>query len=137
MYATNATLQQYVPDIFDHGITTFETELTRSTSDIQRDLKGKWWSTTGYPASSFDATKLVAAEWERATVYHALSYYILPQLANFSEADTFLSMMEFYRQRFTEEFNAVLAAGVSYDFDADGNIDAGESNYQQSMRLYR
>lgn len=135
VYATDDDLVLIVPDIFDHGVDTFETELTRSSSDIERRIKAEWWNVDHSP-KDFDETKLKASEWERATIYHALAYYILPRLSNFQEGDTFQNQMGFYRDRYNEEFSAVLAAGISYDIDGDDVYEDNEVHYIQE-RLYR
>jgi hypothetical protein len=135
-YATDDKLVALVPDIFNHGVESFEPELLRSTGDIQRRIKTEWWSIDNDP-NLFDTTKLKASEWERATIYHALSYYILPRLSNFQDGDSFTNQMNFYRDRYQEEFSAAFAAGISYDDDGDGSFSASEVEYIKSERLYR
>lgn len=121
-WATDENLVDYIPDIFDHGESSFDTELLRSEDDVVRKIKGDWWNVSHTP-SDFDKTKLVEGEWTRAVVYHALAYYILPKLANFGDEDTFLAMRDFYESRYAEEMDEVFAAGVSYDFDGDSVIN--------------
>lgn len=135
-YATDDDLVLIVPDIFDHGVETFDTELSRSTDDINRRIKSDWWNVQHDP-KLFDATKLKASDWERATIYHALAYYILPRLSNFQENDTFQRQMAFYKERYQEEISAVFAAGVSYDHDGDTEYGTDEIEYIKTERLYR
>lgn len=135
-HANDDDLVAIVPDIFDHGVETFETELTRSTDDVNRRVKSDWWAQYHDP-KNFDSSKLKASEWERATIYHALAYYILPRLSNFQEDDTFQRQMVFYKERYNEEFAAILAAGFYYDDDGDGIYEDGEIEYQRTERLYR
>lgn len=135
-YATDDDLVKIVPDIFNHGVESFNPELARSTDDVKRRIKGDWWSIERNP-NNFDATKLKAAEWERTTIYHALAYYILPRLSNFSSEDTFQNQMAWYKERYQEEFSAVLAAGISYDHDGDSVYDDSEVEHIKSERLYR
>lgn len=135
-YATDDDLVLIVPDIFDHGVDTFNDELNRSTNDINRRIKSDWWNVQHDP-KLFDETKLKATEWERATIYHSLAYYILPRLSNFQEDDTFQRQMVFYRERYMEEFAAVMAAGISYDHDDDGSYSSDEIEYIEAERLYR
>lgn len=136
VYANDDDLVLIVPDIFDHGVETFDKELERSSADIERRIKSEWWMISHDPAL-FDTTKLKASEWERATIYHALAYYILPRLSNFQEDDTFQKQMVYYKERYMEEFSAVLAAGISYDDDGDGSYETNEIDYIQAERLYR
>lgn len=135
-YATDDDLVQVIPDIFDHGVDTFAPELLRSSGDINRRIKTEWWSARRDP-DLFDATKLKAVDWERATIYHALAYYILPRLSNFQEDDTFQRQMVFYKERYQEEFSAVFAAGISYDENSDGSYSEAEIEYIRAERLYR
>ena len=135
-HATDDDLVLIVPDVFDHGVESFDIELQRSTDDINRSIKTKWWSINHDPAL-FDITKLDTTEWERATVYHCLAYYILPRLSNFQENDTFQNQMVFYKERYYEEFSAVLAAGISYDTDGDSEFETSEVEYVNTDRMYR
>ena len=135
-YASDADLIDYVADIFDHGIESFEAELAASTTDIQRKIKGEWWGLRRSP-SSFNPDLLDATQWKRATVYHSLAYYILPKLANFGEGDTFINMMAFYRDRFAMEWKEVMLSGINYDIDEDTNYEEGEIEYVQTSRLDR
>jgi|TARA_B100000035_G_scaffold315357_1_gene335463 hypothetical protein len=135
-YANDEDLVKIIPDIFDHGVDSFNDEMTRSTADVQRRIKSDWWMLE-HDASNFDTTKLKASEWSRTTVYHALAYYIMPRLSNFSADDTFQRQMTFYKEKYEEEFSAVTKAGVSYDFDGDGNYVAGEVDFVDTERLYR
>lgn len=135
-YATDDDLVLIVPDIFDHGVDSFDVELNRSTGDIQRRIKTEWFAIYNDP-KDFDTTKLKADEWERATIYHALAYYILPRLSNFQEDDTFQRQMAFYKERYQEEISAAFAAGVSYDDDGDGTYEDHEIDYVRTERLYR
>jgi hypothetical protein len=135
-YASDADLIDYVSDIFEHGIETFEAELAASTSDIQRKIKGEWFGTQ-HSVSTFNPDLLDASQWVRANVYHSLAYYILPKLANFGEGDTFLNMMAFYRDRFATEYSEVMRAGINYDFNADESYDEADTSYVTSNRLDR
>jgi hypothetical protein len=60
---------------------------------------------------------LTPSQWTRATVYKALSDYILPILTKWKDpqggdgADTFQVKMDYYRQKYNEEFQAVLRDG--------------------------
>jgi hypothetical protein len=136
IYAQDDDLVKIIPDIFDHGVESFADELERSSGDIERRIKSDWWAVAHDPYL-FDTTKLEASEWMMATIYHSLAYYILPRLSTFAEDDTFQRQMVFYRERYQEEFSAVLAAGLSYDMDGDGTVSSGEIDYNRTERLYR
>lgn len=146
-YATDTDLQEYVPTIFDHGVASFTTELTRATQDVQRWVEINWFNehfNSGYNSvgrrigGTFDATKLTATQWERATIYLALYAYILPRLSPWRvESDSFQEQITFYRNRYHEEVKAELAKGVEYDLDGDSVVETGEKFKARQDRLYR
>jgi hypothetical protein len=45
--------------------------------------------------------------------------------------------MVFYKERYQEEFHAVLSAGISYDDDGSGTYETSEIDYIKDNRLYR
>jgi hypothetical protein len=61
-----------------------------------------------------------------ASAYLVLWRYALPQLTNWVEGDRFQSMIDFYKARYGEELEAVLADGVDYDEDGDGVVKEDE-----------
>ena len=83
------------------------------------------------------------AQWKRCVVYKALAEYIYPILSKFKDPDggdgkdTFQNKMDFYRQKYSEEFQAVLRDGVEYDEDSSGTIQASEKEPIHMLRLQR
>jgi hypothetical protein len=146
-YATDSDLEEYVPTIFDHGVESFTTELTRATLDVQRHIEINWYNinfTTGFNqvgrrmGSDFDPDLLIPAQWKRSVIYLALYAYILPRLSPFRvEGDSFQEQITFYRARYNEEINAAMAKGVLYDLNDDGTITTGEKYRHRKDRLYR
>ena len=51
--------------------------------------------------------------------------------------DTFQVQMDFYREKYNEEFQAVLRDGVEYDEDGGGTISASEKEPIHLLRLQR
>ena len=105
------------------------------TDDINRRIKSDWWNVQHDP-KLFDETKLKASDWERAIHLSFVSILYLSCLSNFQEDDTFQRQMAFYKERYQEEFSAVMAVGISYD-DDDGQYDNDEIEYPRTERLYR
>jgi len=146
-YATNNDILKYVPTIFDHGVEDFSEELSLAEGDVKRYIEIEWYNRTFGTAydqfgkrvgQAFDASKLTDAQWNRATVYRALSHYILPQLATWRpEGDVFTEQLKHYRNRYEEEISAELAKGVEYDLDGDGTVDLSEEYKMRRDRLYR
>lgn len=61
-------------------------------------------------------------------VYHALSEYLLPKVADFGNPDSAeRQKLGFYNEKFRVLFDEVSAAGDWYDFSNDGNITAAET----------
>jgi hypothetical protein len=146
-YATNTQLQAVQPSIVNHGITDFTAQLTEAEADVKRYIEVNWFNKTysqGFNGigrkigATFDASKLVDAQWQRATVYRARYAHILPLLSPFAVGgDTFREMIEHYRNRFVEEMDMEMAQGVQYDGDSDGNITESETFKQRQERIYR
>jgi hypothetical protein len=146
-YATNEDLTDYMPDALEHGVADWSAELALAESDVQRDIKVRWFIPefgTGknfrgsVSLEQYDITKLTATQWTRATVYRAMYQYILPKLSTFRpEGDSFRERIDFYRSSYAEEMNAQLSSGVEYDFDNDGTVESGEVWATQQNRLYR
>tara|TARA_X000000950_G_scaffold112882_2_gene142073 strand:+ start:2181 stop:2633 length:453 start_codon:yes stop_codon:yes gene_type:complete len=147
-YSTDADILEYEPNIKDYGIIDFTAYHTKTTADIQRLLRIEWWprvSTYSGVSRHFNNvnlemvnSKLTAAQFTRAAVYHTLAYYILPQLTQHSaEPDRFRMMIDFYKSKFREEFDFILQDGVKYDFDGDGTVQDSEQQAQHFNRLVR
>lgn len=147
-YATDSDILEYEPRIKDFGVIDFTADHTKTTADIQRLLNIEWWPRVsrnhgtnkyfGSSGSEMNTTKLVAAQFKRAAVYHTLAYYVLPRLTQHQgEDDRFFQMIAFYKARFREEFDLILADGVEYDFDGDGTVEDSEKQTAHYNRLIR
>ncbi len=147
-YATDSDVLEYEPRIKDYGVIDFTADHTKSTADIQRLLRVEWWPRVSRqsPTSKYftgtglemNTTKLTAAQFKRAAVYHVLAYYILPRLTQHQgEDDRFFQMIAFYKNKFREEFDLVLADGIEYDYDGDGTVDEVEKQTTHYNRLVR
>ncbi len=146
-YATDSDVLEIEPRIKDFGVIDFTADHTKTTADIQRLLRIEWWprvsrqSSTKYFSGAgleMDNTKLQAAQFKRTAVYHVLAYYILPRLTQHQgEDDRFFQMIAFYKNKFREEFDLVLADGIEYDYDGDGTVDEVEKQTAHYNRLIR
>ena len=124
-YSSDADLLKLIPDILDFGIETFVAEHPKAKLDIERELRIKWWPRKGI-AGEMDNSKLTATQFTMTSAYLVLYRYVLPQLTNWTDGDRFGNMIDFYKARYGEELEAVLADGVEYDADGDGNIKLDE-----------
>jgi hypothetical protein len=140
-------VEEYVSDVRDYGILTFDTFFEKSRQDIFRKLRIEWWprKSLGYRDISqlnegleMDETLLTESQFTRSCVYHCLGMYILPQMSRHDpEGDRFSEMMKFYRSQFAEEFAAVLLDGVEYDQNNDGTVQDAEKITVHYQRLVR
>ena len=136
-FATNQDLQDYVPDIFDHGVDDWTDELTKAEGDVVKQIRIQYWNKS-HSRSNFDKTKLTEAQWTRSTVYRALSAHIMPKLATYRVDDVFIEQIKFYKEQYVEEFDSELRVGIEYDTDGSGTVSDGEVNeWNIQDRLYR
>jgi len=142
-YATYDDLKQVEPTIDEYGVLDWDAELTRSTTEINRILKVRWYQAyqKAHPSIinvDFDSALLDSTQLTMATVYHALAYHICPKLTQFSpETDKFQVMMTYYQGRFEHEMDLVLREGVRYDLDDDNTYESNEIKSVTPMRLVR
>ena len=146
-------VQEYQPDIAEYGITDFDTQLQHAEDDVIRQIREEWWERYRHTVRYKDITKittiemnsalLVNSQWTRAVVYRALSDYILPMLTKWKDpqggdgADTFQVKMDYYRKKYSEEFQAILRDGVKYDENNDSTIQTAEQEPIHHLRLIR
>lgn len=138
---------EYEPNIQDYGIYDWDDALAKGKEDVLRELRIKWWPTQ--QMGKFDITviglnvemdenKLDPAQLTRAHVYRTLAYYVFPRLSKFEpEMDVFQMRMEFYRNLYREEIDAVIQDGVHYDIDSDGTFSDLEKEPSYFGRLRR
>jgi hypothetical protein len=135
-FSTDANLVDLIPDILSLGITQFTDEHPKAQSDIERELRIKWWPKKGI-AGEMDNTKLTDAQFTRCASYLVLWSYALPQLTNWVNDDRFMHMITFYRARYGEELDAILKDGVEYDTDGDSTVQDDEKIATDASRLDR
>jgi|TARA_R110000851_G_scaffold319227_1_gene483495 hypothetical protein len=135
-FATNDDLTVYIQDIFDHGVSDWSDELALAETDVTNQIRIRYWDKFEDKAQ-FDKTKLVETQWKPATVYRALSAYILPKLSTFRLDDTFMEQTAFYKTQYAEEINTQFQLGIEYDSDGDGSITESEITTMTQTRLYR
>ena len=117
-------------------------QLTRSTERILSKLRASpWWrsyyvkrdSVTVYntvadiPAVNPNRIKGRQNDFTDLCVYTALSEFILPSIADFSNEDNAeRQKMGYYTQKADKLFAELITAGDWYDFDDDGTVDSTE-----------
>ena len=131
-YSSDADLLDFIPDILNLGIDSFLDEHPKAEADIQRELRIKWWPKKRLLYSDYDSylemdnSKLTESQFVTVATYLVLWRYALPQLTNWVDGDRFSNMIEFYKARYSEELENILADGVEYDDNDDGIVQDSE-----------
>ena len=125
----------------NEGLTQIIVEdmLERSTDRIVQKVKASsWWRDyqnmigTGYNSLAELPTPdknlfLRQADWTDCCVFHTLSQYLYPKIANFGDPDSEeVQKMKYFDTRFQDIFEELLSMGDWYDSDDDGTIQADE-----------
>lgn len=135
-FSTDADLTDIIPDILTLGITQFTDEHPKAQSDIEREIRNRWWEKRGI-SGELNPNYLTDLQWTRTAVYLVLWKYALPQLTNWVDGDRFQNMIDFYKSRYAEELEAVFQDGVEYDDDNSGTIEEDEKTPINHGRLVR
>lgn len=135
-FSTDSDLTDIVPDILTLGIASFSDEHAKAQSDIEREIRNRWWEKRGI-SGELNTSLLTESQWTRSAVYLVLWKYALPQLTNWVDGDRFQNMIDFYKSRYGEELEAVFQDGVEYDADDDNVIDDSEKAAVNHGRLVR
>ena len=149
----NSNLQAIQPDILGFGITDFGDQLHFAENDVLRRVREEWWERYRHTVRYKDITKVTSvemtnskltnAQWTQSVVYLALWKYVYPILTKWRDPDTgegkdtFQVQIDFYRDRYEEEFQAVLRDGVEYDEDSSGAVSDSEKEPIHHLRLVR
>jgi len=146
-FANDDNLIEYEPQIKEFGIQSFSDLHEKTYDDIIRLLNIEWFPTAEYgkyditiigAKTKLSPSKLTTSQFTRAACYHVLAYYIYPKLSSWAiEGDSFLEKMKYYKEKFREEFDLILKAGVEYDVDSSGTISDSERQPFNFGRLVR
>jgi len=135
-FSSDSDLTAIQSDILSLGIDSFASEHAKAEADIKREIRKTWWPRTGRKGEMND-TLLTDSQWTRANAYLVLWKYALPQLTNWVDGDRFREMINFYRDLYSQEMEAVFGDGVEYDFDEDGTVSSTEKDLFVMGRLTR
>ena len=149
----NSDLQKIQPDILGFGITDFGVQIQLAENDVLRQIRAEWWERYRHQVRYKDITKvttveitnskLTNAQWTQSVVYLALWKYVYPILTKWRDPDTgegkdaFQVQIDFYRDRYEEEFQAILRDGVEYDEDSSGAVSDSEKEPIHHLRFVR
>lgn len=150
-YATDSDLLTHVPDLNDHGVGSWLSELTLASADVLNKIKAAWWPHAingrslsgenydyGLLIPTLDEANLNEAALLNYTCYRALGTYILPRLSNMvdKDGDSFTRRADFFRGREEEEWGVIQGLPL-YDFNEDSTFEDTERRGPIPMRIYR
>ena len=146
-FANDSNLKEYEPQILEFGIQDFSDLHEKTYDDIIRLLNIEWFPTAEYgkyditiigAKTKLSPSRLTTSQFTRAACYHVLAYYIFPKLSTWSvEGVSFHEKLKYYKEKFREEFDLILKAGVEYDVDSSGTISDSERQPFNFGRLVR
>lgn len=144
---TISDIREYMPDVEDYGIQSYDDFFEKTRQDIFRRLRIDWFNSRRHnqyrmintgPAVDMDTDRLDETQFTRTAVFHCLAYYILPQLTKWNpDGDQFNSMMAYYKERYNEEWSLVLEDGVKYDDNDDEIFTSSEIVPLNTLKLVR
>lgn len=117
--------------------------LVRATERILTKLRATaWWrnyyvsrsnvsinTVADIPAVNANRIKARTNDFTELCVYEALSQYVLPLIADFSNEDSAeRKKMGYYTQRAEALFGELITAGDWYDFDNSGTVSSSEKD---------
>jgi hypothetical protein len=147
-FCTIEDLEKVRPNIRSLGIPDDKLEQFISESDdiITRVLTSRWYRPVAErygvdPRETlFDVDLLLESEAEltRLGCYKTLELMYLHAANDTPEEDGFSRASKTFEKKFKDELDAVLEAGLSYDWDESGSIAlAEERQIEEEDRLYR
>lgn len=149
-YSTDHDLVDQRPDILDLGQGDWTHMHEKAKVHIDRDIKIKWYRKAANDMSGnfFRDFVLRINPFFRIDLYNPdllltpeqlkdLSTYKTLQLIYQSreketQNDPFAVQTEIWRKRYNDELIAVIASGIDYDWNQDGNISRTEKNVRVS-----
>jgi len=151
--AVTADLVALRSDITGHGVSDWAAQLAMSESDVVERVKTAWFpdaarSLFGYGLDAnsyqvimgaFDIALLNTAALKNLVCYHAMSYYIYPNLTRDVDDgnDAFSRRAERYKVFYEDEWNRVSKLPL-YDFNGDSAFtDIERQPPTRRVKVYR
>lgn len=144
LYHSDDDLTDVRPNIFDYGVTDFEAQMLEAERVINRTLDARWYrnvalnSGLDWRATPFDPTLLLNVEQvKKLAVYKSLQLIYIHLMKETRDPDVFERQAETFYKMYKDELQEVLNAGIDYDWDESGEVEAEESLKPRVRRLYR
>jgi len=150
-FATESDLQDFIPDIFQHGSNNFTADIANAEEDVVNLIKSSWYPSayrSTFISENYDATGsafipldealLNSAALKKITIYRAASAYIYPKMSTMKDVDgdSFSRKADFYKGMYNDEWDVIKHLPL-YDFDEDGNFSDLERRTNNGRRMFR
>lgn len=142
-YSTDDDLVKIRPNILDLGVAEWEEQHLEAFSIINRALISRWYKSSSaehgidWWLTEFDPDGIQVSQLVRLSCYKTLELAYTYLTKDTPEADGFDRHRKLFAEKYAQEFNEVLAIGISYDWDADDDIDDEEVYFTSPRRLYK
>lgn len=144
-YHTEDDLVEVRPDILSYGASDLEPQMLESESIINRTIESRWYRAAAaengldFRTTIFDPALMLNGETQlkRLATYKSLQLSYLYLMKEAPEPDAFERQMSTFRRLYEEELLLVMGAGLDYDWDESGAIEAGENLQPTYRRLQR
>lgn len=143
-YSSDADLVEVRPNILQLGVASWDTQAEEAFRLINRTLIAKWYKDVAlereiddWRTTTFDPEKVDADQVKKLSVYKTLELSYMYLMKDSPNPDGFERQADFFRDRYNEELNIILALGVNYDWDEDDTIQDDEKYEPRIRRLVR
>jgi len=139
VYSTDADLVKIRSNILLLGETSWEEKHKEAFSIINRVIIGRWYQKAAaeysidWRQTEFSPDLVETGTLTMLSSYKTLELIYLLLMKDSPQEDAFERQHHLFRRLYREEMNEVLAIGISYDWDGDGEIVA-EEHYQRVSR---
>ncbi len=141
VYTTNDDLAQVRREVMELGVADWAAQHAEAAAIVDRALDVGWYRAHAaergldHQTTPFDGTRLLSADAQvkRLAAYKTLEL-IYQSLARGGESDHFGGLARHFELAYVRELDAVLAAGLDYDWDAGGALEANERQQRPMAR---
>ncbi len=142
-YCVDTDLVKYRSNIMDLGVVSWENQREEAYEMINRVISARWYRGASkvmgydYRFTPFDSDLVMNDNLKRLECFKALELAYMILKKDGPKQDGFERAESSFRDRYNEELESVLAAGVDYDWDGDGEQNDDEHTIRVSRRIVR
>lgn len=142
-YCTDADLVKYRSTILDLGVTDWAEQRQEAYEMINRVIRARWYRVASremgydYRLTAFNPSLVMNDCLKRLECFKTLELAYMILKKDGPEADGYERAEKSFRNRYNEELEVILSAGVDYDWDGDGVQNDDEATVRVTRRLVR